>query len=91
MGAGEKMTSIMASFREKVAVIVFFYTPSAKTTKAILDDFAGELSQGEYKALNSKVKSQTLAHLVFSLRHPFGFVLSGRIKVEAASFGGSFA
>ena len=74
MGAGQKMTSIMASFREKVAVIVFFHTPSAKTTKAIFDDFAGELFQGEYKALISKLKSQKLAHLVFSLRHPFEFV-----------------
>ena len=66
----------MASFRENLVVIVLFHTPSAKTTMAIFDDFAGELSQGKYKALISKLKSQKLAHLVFSLRHPFGFVLS---------------
>ena len=66
----------MASFRENVVVINPFHTLSAKTTKDIFDDFAGELSQGEYKALFSKLKSQKLAHLVCSLRHPFGFVLS---------------
>jgi len=43
----QKMTSITASFRENVAVIVLFYTPLAKTTKAIFDDYAGELSQDE--------------------------------------------
>ena len=40
----QKMTGITASFRENVAAIVLFYTPSAKTTKAIFDDYAGELS-----------------------------------------------
>ena len=40
----QKLTSITASFRENVAAIVFFYTLSAKTTKAIFDDYAGELS-----------------------------------------------
>ena len=39
----QKITSITPSFRENVAAIVLFYTPSAKTTKAIFDDYAGEL------------------------------------------------
>ena len=66
----QKITSITASFRENVAAIVFFYTPSAKTTKAIFDDYTGELSQDEYKGLISKLKEQKFAHLVFSLRYP---------------------
>jgi len=37
----QKMTGITASFQENVAAIVLFYTPSAKTTKAIFDDYAG--------------------------------------------------
>ena len=41
----QKMTGITSSFRENVAAIILFYTPSAKTTKAIFDDYAGELSQ----------------------------------------------
>ena len=52
----QKLTGISASFRENVAAIVLFYTPSAKTTKAIFEDYAGELSIEEYKALISKLK-----------------------------------
>ena len=67
----QKRTSITASFRENVAAIALFYTPSAKTTKAIFDDYAGELSQDEYKGLISKLKERKFSHLVFSLRYPF--------------------
>ena len=68
----QKLTSITASFREQVAAIVLFYTPSAKTTKAIFDDYAGELSHDEYKSLISKLKERKFSYLVFSLRHPYG-------------------
>jgi len=68
----QEMTGITSSFRENVAAIVLFYTPSAKTTKAIFYDYAGELSQDEYKGLISKLKERKFSYLVFSLRHPFG-------------------
>ena len=68
----QKMTGITASFRENVAAIVLFYTPSAKTTKAIFDDYAGELSQDENKGLISKLKERKFSYLVFLLRHPYG-------------------
>ena len=72
----QKLTGITASFRESVAAIVLFYTPSAKTTKAIFDNYAGELSMEEYKKLISKLKEQKFSHLVFSLRHPYGVEFS---------------
>ena len=72
----QKLTGITASFRENVAAIVLFYTPSAKTTKAIFDDYAGELSMEEYKNLISKLKEQKFSHLVFSLRNPYGVEFS---------------
>jgi len=71
----QKITSITASFRENVAAIVLFYTPAAKTTKAIFDDYACELSQDEYKGLISKLKERKFSYLVFSLRHPYGVKL----------------
>jgi len=71
----QKMTGITASFHENAAAIVLFYTPSAKTTKAIFDDYAGELSQDEYKGLISKLKERKFSYLVFSLRHPYGVKL----------------
>ena len=71
----QKMTGITSSFRENVAAIVLFYTPSAKTTKALFDDYAGDLSQEEYKGLISKLKERKFSYLVFSLRHPFGVKL----------------
>ena len=66
-----KYTSISASFRENVATVVLFYNPAAKTIKSIFEDFGGELSAEEYKALVAQLKAQKHAHLVFSLRHPF--------------------
>ena len=39
-----QLSSIAKPFRENVAAIVLFYTPSAKTTKAIFEEYAGELS-----------------------------------------------
>ena len=71
----QKMTGITASFRENVAAIVLFYTPSAKTTKDIFDDYAGELSQDEYKGRVSKLKERKFSYLVFTLRHPYGVKL----------------
>ena len=68
----QKITSITPSFRENVAAIVLFYTPSAKTTKAIFDDYAGELSHDEYKNLISKLKERKFSYLVFLLRYPYG-------------------
>ena len=68
----QKITSITPSFRENVAAIVLFYTPSAKTTKAIFDDYASELSHDEYKDLISKLKERKFSYLVFSLRYPYG-------------------
>ena len=68
----QTLTSITASFRENVAAIVLFYTPSAKTTKAIFEDYAGDLSDDEYKSLISKLKERKFSYLVFLLRHPYG-------------------
>jgi len=71
----QKLTGIASSFRENVAAIVLFYTPSARTTKAIFDDYAGELSPDEYKGLVSKLKERKLSYLVLALRHPYGVKL----------------
>jgi len=51
----QQLSSIAKPFRENVAAIVLFYTPSAKTTKAIFEEYAGELSQDELKELISKL------------------------------------
>ena len=68
----QQITSIAKPFRENVAAIVLFYTPSSKTTKAIFEDYAGELTHEEYKALIAKLKGRKFSHLVFALRHPYG-------------------
>ena len=68
----QQITSIAKPFRENVAAIVLFCTPSSKTTKAIFEDYAGELTHEEYKELIAKLKGRKFSHLVFSLRHPYG-------------------
>ena len=54
----QRITSIAKPFRENVAAIVLFYTPSSKTTKAIFEDYAGELTHEEYKGLIAKLKGR---------------------------------
>ena len=67
----QQLSSIAKPFRENVAAIVLFYTPSAKTTKAIFEEYAGELSHDELRQMIAKLKERKFAHLMFSLRHPF--------------------
>jgi len=71
----QQLSSIAKPFRENVAAIVLFYTPSVKTTKAIFEEYAGELSQDELKELISKLKERKFSYLLFSLRFPFGIEL----------------
>ena len=68
----QQITSIAKPFRENVTVIVLFYTPSGKTTKALFEDYAGEITHDEYKELIVWLKERKFSHLVFSLRHPYG-------------------
>ena len=67
----QQLSSIVKPFRENVAAIVLFYTPSAKTTKAIFEEYVGELSHDELRQMISRLKERKFAHLVFSLRFPF--------------------
>ena len=66
----QQITSIAKPFKN-VAAIVLFYTPSGKTTKAIFEDYAGEITHKEYKELIAWLKERTFSHLVFSLRHSY--------------------
>ena len=66
----QQLSSIAKPFRENVAAIVLFYTPSAKTTKAIFEEYAGELSHKELKQMIARLKGRKFTHLIFSLRHP---------------------
>jgi len=65
----QQLSSIAKPFRENVAAIVLFYTPSAKTIKAIFEEYAGDLSQDDLKQLIARLKERKFSHLVFSLRH----------------------
>ena len=72
----QQLSSITKPFRENVAAIVLFYTPSSKTTKAIFEEYAGELSHVEFQQMIARLKERKFAHLIFSLRHPFGIQLN---------------
>jgi len=67
----QQLSSIAKPFRENVAAIVLFYTPSAKTTKTIFEEYAGELSHDKLKQMIAKLKENKFAHLIVSLRYPF--------------------
>ena len=68
----QQITSIAKPYRDNIAAIVLFYTPSRKATKAIFEDYAGELTHEEYKQLIAKLKGRKFSHLTFSLRHQYG-------------------
>ena len=68
----QQITSIAKPYRDNIAAIVLFYTPSSKTTKAIFEDYAGELTHEEYKEFITQLKKHKFSHLVFALRHPYG-------------------
>ena len=67
----QQLTSIARAFRDNLAAIVFFYTPSAKTMKTILEEYACELSRNELKKMISRLKERKFAHLIFSLIFPY--------------------
>ena len=67
----QQLSSIAKPFRENVAAIILFYTPSAKKTKAIFEEYAGELSHEELRQMISRLRERKFAHLSFSLRFPF--------------------
>ena len=67
----QQLSSIAKPFCDNVAVLVLFYTPSAKTSEMLFEEYATELSQEELKQLVARLKERKFSHLVFSLRHPF--------------------
>jgi len=73
----QQLSSIAKPFRENVAAIVLFYTPSAKTTKAIFEEYAGELTHEEFRQMIARLKERKFAYLIISLRHPFEIQLKG--------------
>ena len=73
----QQLSSIAKPFRENVAAIVLFYTPSAKTTKAILEEYASEESHNKLRQTIARLKERCFTHLIFSLCHPFEIQLKG--------------
>jgi len=75
VGANSAALQHRGALRENVAAIVLFYTPSAKTTKAIIEEYVGGLSQDDLKQLIARLKERKFFPPVFSLGFPFGIEL----------------
>ena len=43
----QQMTSIAKAFRENIACLVLFYSPSARDMKIIFENYAGDLTNEE--------------------------------------------
>ena len=61
----QQLSSIAKPFLENVAALVHFYTPSAKTMKAIFKEYVSELPHDEIKLMTSRLKERKFAHLIF--------------------------
>ena len=59
----QQRSSIAKPFPENVAAIVLFYTPSAKTIKAIFEEYAGALSHDEIKQMITRLKEWRFAQI----------------------------
>jgi len=77
----QKFTSITPSFRENVAALVLFYTPSAKSRKSVFEEFGGDLEPDQWKALVKKTKEHRFSCLVFAIREPFGITFVSREEI----------
>ena len=67
----QQLLSIAKPFRENVAAIILFYTPSAKTTKTIFEEYGSSHSYKEINQMISRLKERKFAYLILSLRHPY--------------------
>ena len=67
----QQLSNIAKPFCENVVAIMLFYIPLANTTKAIFEEYVGELSQDDLKLLIARLKEIKFSHLVFSLCHPY--------------------
>ena len=67
----QQLSSFAKPFRKNVSAIVLFYTPSTKTTKAIFEEYAGELSHDELKQMIASLKKRHFGHIIFSLGKPY--------------------
>ena len=67
----QQLSSIAKPFRENLAAIVLFYTPSSKTTKAIFEEYGGGHSYKEINHMISRLKERKFAYLILSLRYPY--------------------
>ena len=50
------MTSIAKAFRENIACLVLFYSPSARDMKITFENYAGDLTNEEKNLIFEKVK-----------------------------------
>ncbi len=72
----QQLTSITKPFRENLAALVVFYTPSKADLKAILHDYGAELSEEQIKDYMKALKKEKFSKLEFSLRHPYSIKLN---------------
>jgi len=72
----QQMTSIAKTFRENIAALVLFYTPSLIDMKIVFDNNAGGLKKDEENKLIKTLKKKKYLHLIFSLRYPFNISIS---------------
>ena len=61
---------------EKRGALVLFCTPSGKTTKAISEEYAGELSHETYQELIVQLKRHKFSIIVSNHRHPYGIKIN---------------
>lgn len=72
MDSDQQVTSIEKPFLKNVVAIILFYHPSAKTTKAFFEDYAGALCSEEYKELILELEKTKIFLSSVALRHPYG-------------------
>lgn len=71
----QQLTSISKAFRDNVALVVAFNSPSQISTKTLFDDFGSDIDQETRKDYIKLLKSNKYSNMVFCLRYPFNIYL----------------
>lgn len=67
----QQLTSILKPFREQVACVIAFHNQSKAGTKALFEDYKGDIDQASREGFVEVLKKHQFSRLFFSQRHPY--------------------
>jgi len=67
----QQLTSIAKPYRENIACVISFFSPSKTSNQILFDEYGGDLDAEHKKEFMKILKSNKYAHVCFCLRYPY--------------------